>query len=82
MSIRSDVAELFADDYTAAVVDCNRDLMKNILFKRYLTEEARGVWREKRVYLIPHDDWGYEKYTVRGDNAKVLSLPDSAQLLY
>ncbi len=82
VSIRSDVAELFADDYTAAVVDCNRDLMKNILFKRYLTEEARGVWREKRVYLIPHDDWGYEKYTVRGDNAKVLSLPDSAQLLY
>ena len=82
VSIRADIAERFADDYAAAVVDCNRDLMKHILSGRYLSEDVRGGWAEKRVYLIPHEDWAYEKYTVRGDNAKVLSLPDTAQLLY
>ena len=82
IGIRSEIAERFADDYEAVIVDCNYDLMKNILSKRYLTEEARGAWKDKRVYLVPHSDWNYEKYAVRGDNAKVLSLPDTAQLLY
>ncbi len=80
--IRSDIADRFADDYMAAIVDCSAEFMKNLLFGRYLSEEARGIWRDKRVYLIPHADWQYDKFSVRGDNAAVLTLPDGAQLLY
>ena len=82
VSLRSEIADCFADDYAAAIVDCSRALMRDLLFKRYLSEEARGAWREKRVYFIPHEDWEYGRYAVRGDNAKVLSLPDTAQILY
>ncbi len=80
--IRGDIADCFADAYRSVIVECSRAYMKQMLSKRYLSEEMRGMWRENRVYFIPHDDWAYERYTVRGDNAAVLSLPDSAQLLY
>ena len=80
--IRGEITERFADDYSSAVVECNRELAKNILSKRYLAEEVRTVWSGRRIYLIPHDDWAYERFSVHGDNAGVLSLPDSAMLLY
>ena len=80
--VRGDINDCFANGYTSVLVECNREFAKNVLFKRYLSEEMRGAWSDKRVYLIPHDDWDYQKYTVRGDNAPVLSLPDCAQLLY
>ena len=80
--IRGEVSDLFAEDYLAAVVDCSAELMSDLLSKRLLSEEARGEWQGRRVYLIPHEGWHYEKYAVRGDNAKVLSLPDTARLLY
>ena len=56
--------------------------MRSLLFKHYLSEEVRGVWSDRRIYLVPHEDWNYQKFTVRGDNAEVLSLPDTAQILY
>ncbi len=82
ISIRGDISDFFADDYRAVIVDCNRDLMRSLLFKHYLSEEVRGVWSDRRIYLVPHEDWNYQKFTVRGDNAEVLSLPDTAQILY
>ena len=41
-----------------------------------------GVWRDKRVYLIPHKTYADGQFTVRGDNSGVLTLPDKAQILY
>ena len=46
------------------------------------SEEVRGAWKDKRVYFVPHATWHEEEYTVRGDNATVLTLPDDAQILY
>lgn len=80
--IRSEIMEFFGNDYNAVVVELNRDVMKAILAGRYFSEEVRGPWREKRVYMIPHADWHEEHFTVRGDNAPVLTLPDGAQILY
>ena len=56
--------------------------MKRLLAGRYLSAEVNGVWKEKRIYLVPHADWHEEKFTVRGDNSGVLNLPDDARLLY
>ena len=80
--IRCDVCDRFADAYESAVVECSRALAAALLSGRYLTEETRGIWADKRVYLIPHDDWDYARFTVRGDNAAVLTLPDTALLLH
>ena len=82
ITLRGDLLELFADDYEAAIVDLSRDYMKRLLAGRYLSAEVSGIWKDKRIYLVPHADWHEEKFTVRGDNSGVLNLPDDARLLY
>ncbi len=82
LRLRGDIMDRFANGYNAVVVELSRELMKNILAGRFFSEDVRGAWKEKRVYLVPHSDWHEETYTVRGDNAPVLTLPDDAQILY
>ncbi len=82
MRVRSAILGCFADGYSAAIVELDRALMNKILSERYFADEVKGAWREKRVYFIPHTSFPEEKFSVRGDNAKVLTLPDTAQILY
>ena len=82
MRIRTAILNCFADGYRSAIVEINRALMNKILSEGYFSAESKGAWREKRVYFIPHTSFPEEKFSVRGDNAKVLTLPDTAQILY
>ena len=82
MRIRSAIMDCFADGYNAAIVELNRDLLTKILRESVFTQELKGRWKDKRIYCVPHSTWHEEKFTVRGDNAKVLTLPDDAQILY
>ena len=82
MRIRAEIAERFAAGYNAVIVELNRGVMEEILRNRYLTAETEGAWRGKRVYMIPHRTYHEEQFTVRGDNAPILTLPNTAQLLY
>ena len=82
ITLRGDLLELFEEGYGAAIVDLNGNFMKRLLQGGYLTSEANTIWKGKRIYLIPHEDWKEEKFIVRGDNSGVLSLPDNAKLLY
>ena len=82
LRLRADILDRFADGYNAVVIELSRELMRSILAERMFSEDVRGAWRDKRVYMIPHDGWREETYTVRGDNAAVLTLPDTAQILY
>lgn len=82
MRLRSAIMECFAGGYDAAIVDLNRELMHVVLRERFFSQELKGRWKDKRVYCVPHSSWDIEKMTVRGDNAKILSLPNDAQILY
>lgn len=82
MRIRTAIMELFANGYYAAVIEMNRELMNKILTERYFGEEIKGIWKDKVIYIVPHSTWHEEKFTIRGDNSGVLSLPDNAQILY
>ena len=82
MRIRSAIMDCFAEGYDSAIVELNRGLLQKILHERVFTQEVRGRWKEKRVYCIPHSTWDEEKFTVRGDNSVILTLPDDAQILY
>ena len=82
MRIRAAVSDCFADGYASVLVDLNEALMHTVLDEHYLSKEASGAWRGKRVYLLPHADFHEERLLVRGDNAPVLSLPGGARLLY
>lgn len=82
VTLRSKIMDCFAQDYASVVVELNAALMKRLLTGRYFTEDLKGAWQKKRVYLIPHEELREEQCTVRGDDGAVLTLPDNAQLLY
>lgn len=80
--LRCEIMEYFAKGYSAVVLELNRSLMNTILSERYFTEEVQTAWKRKRIYMVPHSTWHQEKFTIRGDNSEVLTLPDDAQILY
>lgn len=80
--LRAEILDCFADGYTAAIVELNESIMKKILREGLFSIESRGRWKRKRVYFVPHKTFKEEHFTVRGDNATVLNLPDKAQILY
>ena len=80
--IRSALLDCFAEGYRSAIVELNDELLKNILFGRFFRADVMGVWKDKRIYLIPNKELMQEKFTVRGDNSDALTLPDTAQILY
>ena len=82
MRIRSEIRELFADGYSSVIIELNRTLMEKILSEHYFSLEIQTSWRDKRVYMIPHRTYHEEQFTARGDNSRVLTLPDDAQILY
>ncbi len=82
VQLRVELMECFAAGYKAAVVEVGRGLAKALLAGRYFTEDLRGRWNGRRVYLIPHEDWRDDRFFVQGNDAAVLTLPDDAQLLY
>ncbi len=82
MRIRSEIIDCFAQGHTSAVLELNRDLMEKIFSEGYFTKEMNGVWKNRRIYLIGHRTYHEEKFTVRGEDSRVLTLPDEARLLY
>ena len=80
--IRADLLDCFADGYTAAIVELNAGIMQKILSEGLFTPYLKAEWKDKRVYFIPHKTYKEEYFTVRGDNASVLRLPNNAQILY
>lgn len=82
MQVRGAIMDCFSEGYGSAIVELNRELLQKILHERVFTQEVRGRWKDKRIYCIPHSTWDGEKFTVRGDNSKILTLPDDAQILY
>ncbi len=82
MRLHGEILNRFADGYNAVIIELNRGLMQRFLSERYFREDVNGAWRDKRVYMVPHATWNEEKYTIRGENSAVLTLPDTAQILY
>ena len=82
MRLRSAIIDCFVNGYTAAIIELNEQIMRKILNERLFAIEMKGCWKDKRVYFIPHKTYKEEHFTVRGDTATVLDLPDKAQILY
>ena len=80
--LRSAILDCFADGYTSAIIDLNENVMKKILSEGIFSIEAKNRWRKNRIYFIPHKTYKEECFSVRGENEKILVLPNNAQLLY
>ena len=82
MRIREAILDCFAKDYTSAIIELNENVMRKILTERLFAKELATRWKTKRIYMIPHKTYKEEHFSVRGDNATILHLPDKAQILY
>jgi ribonuclease G len=80
--IRESILDCFANGYTSAIIELNAEVLKRILNEGLFRKEVNSVWKNKRVYCIPHKTYRENHYTLRGDNANVLTLPSNAQILY
>ena len=80
--LRDAILGCFAKGWTSAIVDLNEGIMEEILKEGTFSIEVKNRWKDKRIYLIPHKTFAEEEFTLRGENASVLDLPDKAQLLY
>ncbi len=80
--LRTQILECFADGYRAVIVELNAHIMQKILDEGIFAIERKNRWKDKRIYFVPHKTYKENYFTVRGDNARVLHLPDNAQILY
>ncbi len=80
--LRAKILDCFAEGYTAAIIDLNENIMKKILSEGMFSVEAKNRWKGKRIYFVPHKTYREAYFSVRGETANVLSLPDKAQILY
>lgn len=80
--IKIAIKNCFDQGYENAIVELNAGIFANILAKRMFSHTLKTSWKDKRVYMIPHRTYHEEHFTVRGDNSDVLTLPDTARLLY
>lgn len=82
LKLRTALLDLFTDGYSAAIIDINADMADYILKNGALRRDVEKIWANKRIYIIPHRTYHLENFRVRGDNSKILDLPDKAKLLY
>ncbi len=82
LKIRTALLDLFAEGYSAAIIDLNSDLADYILKKGALSSDVSKIWHGKRIYIVPHRTFHVESFRIRGDNSKVLDLPEKAKLLF
>ncbi len=80
--VKCAIKKCFAEGYENVIVELNYGLFAYILSHRRFTDSVNGEWRGKRVYMIPHKTYHDEYFTVRGDNSSVMTLPETARLLY
>lgn len=82
MKIRTGLLDLFADGYDTAIVDLNVDIAEYVFAKRCLKKDVEKIWGDKRIYVIPHKTYHQQFFLIKGDNGKVVEVPDNAVLLY
>lgn len=82
LKIRTALLDVFAEGYASAIIDLNSDLTDYILKRGSLSVDVKKIWSDKRIYVVPHRTYHVESFRVRGDNAKILDLPDNARLLF
>lgn len=82
MKIRVALLDVFSNGFSSAIIDVNVEIADYILTTGSLSKDVRKIWRQKRIYLIPHKTYHQEFFVIKGDNSVVLDLPDQAKQLF
>ena len=78
MRVRTGLMDIFADGYKNAVIDMNAEIADYIISGQVLKNDMEKIWQGKRVFIIPHKTYHQHFFLIKGDNSKVMDLPDKA----
>ncbi|MBO7377835.1 MAG: Rne/Rng family ribonuclease [Clostridia bacterium] len=81
LKIRAALLDVFAEGHKSAVIDLNAEIAEYVLSSAALRADANKIWKDKRIYLIPHRTYHTENFRIRGEDAKIPDLPEKARLL-
>ena len=79
--LRAKILDCFADGYTSAVVEVNENILEKIINEGIFAKEAKGRWKDKKVYFIPHKTYKEDYFFIRGEHGAVENLPENTQVL-
>ncbi len=83
MKIRTALYNFFRQsDSDLVKLEVNPLVFGKIFSQRAMEEECEGVWRDKRIYVVPSEVMHMEKFNLTDCGSGVIDLPDNAKLLY
>ena len=65
-----------------AYSDRFKELKERATEKGYTFNDIEKIWKDKRVYIVPHKTYHQQFFLVKGDNSTVVEVADNAILLY
>lgn len=80
--ILTSIRRYFSEGYRNVIVEMNAEVFAEIVTTGKLMAALQKPFAGRRVYMIPHKTFPEGKFTIRGDNNAVLTLPETARLLY
>ena len=83
LKLRDDMIDhSMAHECPSMIVRVNPVIMEHMFRFRILAREVAGIWKGKRVYLIPDPTLPRDGAVIEGSSEKVLTLPPEARLAY
>ena len=79
--LRAKILDCFAEGNTVAIVDVNVQIMKKIFEEGMFSIEAKGRWKDKKIYFIPHKTFKEDYFSIRGGKIEEMEIPEFAHLL-
>ena len=67
---------------TATLVKMHPDIVHKVFSINFFKKEAKTIFSDKIIYLIPDDEKKIFEYSISSANNIIIDLPDNARLLY
>ena len=74
--------EIGLDEHIEVISGTSVGALNAILFSLENYENCEKIWKGKRIYIIAHKTYHQQFFLIKGDNNKVVEVPDTATLLY
>lgn len=83
LRLRDEMIEFsLKNEFGSMIVRLNPEICEKVFSSHVMSREAAGLWKGKRIYLIPDENVGRETFEISGSSDKILTLPANARLLF
>lgn len=83
LRLRDEMIEFsLKNEFGSMLVRLNPEICEKVFSSHVMSREAAGLWKGKRIYLIPDENVGRETFEISGSSDKILTLPANARLLF